>query len=55
MDSKGTKSQGDDTSRSKSRWMVTASGKTFAMVGDKCTHAEALEFARLIWPNCTVE
>lgn len=39
----------------KSRWMVTASGRTFAMVGEPCTYADALEFARGIWPDCVVE
>lgn len=39
----------------KSRWMVSAAGRTFAMVGDKCTYAEALAFARGIWPDASVE
>lgn len=39
----------------KACWQVTASGRTFAMVGAPCTYAEALEFARGIWPDCVVE
>lgn len=38
----------------KSRWMVTARGKTFAMCGEPCTHGQALEAARLIWPEAAV-
>lgn len=39
---------------SRSKWMVTARGKTFAMCGEPCTHDEALKCARLIWPEAEV-
>lgn len=38
----------------KACWIVTAAGKSFAMVGDKCTYDEALAFARGIWPEAQV-
>lgn len=38
----------------KSCWQVTASGRTFCMVGEPCTYADALEFVRLIWPDAEV-
>jgi hypothetical protein len=38
----------------KSRWLVTARGKVFAMCGEKCTQADALYCARLIWPDASV-
>lgn len=38
----------------KSRWMVSAAGKVFAMVGSECTYTEVLAFARGIWPEAEV-
>lgn len=36
-------------------WMVHLPGRQpFAMVGGKCDEAEALAFARGIWPNAEV-
>lgn len=39
----------------KACWMVRLPGRQpFAMVGEKCSQAEALAFARGIWPNAEV-
>lgn len=38
----------------KACWQITASGRTFAMVGESCTYAEALAFVKSIWPDAAV-
>lgn len=38
----------------KACWHVTTGGRRFAMVGAPCDHADALAFARSIWPEAVV-
>jgi len=40
----------------KACWFVCLPcGKRFPMVGSRCDHDEALEYALGIWPHCWVE
>ena len=39
----------------KSCWLVILPWKSFYMVGEKCSKAEAKAFARGIWPDAEVE
>lgn len=39
----------------KSCWLVILPWKSFYMVGEKCTKAQALEYVRGIWHHAEVE
>lgn len=45
-----------ETQTKKAAWLVILPGyRPFSMVGEPMTQAEALECARVIWPNADVE
>jgi hypothetical protein len=52
-DTSGGQADGDGAMK-RSCWFVTASGRVFAMVSAPCDYAEALAFARGIWPGASV-